>query len=151
MKKTVAVAVSALFLSISMAHAADTDPIAVRKALMDSNGAAAGVSVKMLKGEIPYSPVIAKAAIAAFNATAHAVGDYFPKGSGDGPDTTASPKIWSDMDGFNEKLSKFQADAESAVEASGKAGPADLAAFKTAIMPVLGNCKSCHEDYRVKR
>lgn len=146
--KKVALAVSALFLSISAVHASD-DPIAVRKALMDSNGAAAGVTVKLMKGEIPYDPAIAKAAIAAFHATAEAFGDYFPKGSDTGPDTKASPKVWEDRAGFDGKLSKFQADAMSAVEASGKAGPANLDAFKAAIGPVLQNCKSCHEAYRV--
>ena len=37
----------------------------------------------MLKGEIPYSPVLGKAVIAALDATAAAFGDYFPEGSAD--------------------------------------------------------------------
>ena len=36
------------------------------------------------------------------------------------------------------------------MEAAGEDGPADLAAFKAAVGPVLGNCKSCHESYRVR-
>lgn len=148
--KKIALAASVLLLSIGVANAAD-DPVAVRKALMDSNGAAAGVSVGMIQGKIPYNPAVAKAAITAINATAEAVGSFFPKGSGSGPDTNASPKIWSDWAGFQEKLSKFQADAQDAVEASGKAGPTDLAAFKGAIGPVLQNCKSCHDGYKISR
>nr|WP_306306754.1 cytochrome c [Nitratireductor aquibiodomus] len=41
-------------------------------------------------------------------------------------------------------------DTAAAVEASGKDGPADLAAFQAAIGPVFGNCKSCHENFRVQ-
>jgi cytochrome c556 len=148
--KKFALAVSALLLSMSAVQAAD-DPVAVRKALMASNGAAAGVSGGMLKGEIPYNPVVAKAVIATLNASAKAFGDYFPEGSGMDPATTASPKIWEDMAGFQTALGKFQADAGAAMEASGKSGPTDLEAFKAAVGPVLGNCKSCHESYRVQK
>ncbi|TWG93358.1 cytochrome c556 [Mesorhizobium sp. J18] len=149
MKKLI-FAASALVLSVSLVAAAD-DPIAVRQALMESNAASAGVAAAMLKGEMDYSPVVAKAAINALHATALAFGDYFPEGSETGGDTTASPKIWENMEGFQEAVTKFQTDSAAAAEASGKDGPADLEAFKAAITPVLGNCRGCHEDFRIQR
>ncbi len=148
--KKLALAVSALAFSAAAAFAAD-DPIAARKALMGANGAAAGVSAAMMKGDLDYNPAVAKAAIATFNAVAHSVGAFFPEGSDMGADTTASPKIWEDMAGFETQLAKFQADAAAAMQASGKDGPADLDAFKAAVGPVFGNCKSCHESWRVKK
>jgi len=147
--KRIAIGFSAFVLSAAIASAAD-DPIAVRKALMDGNAAAAGAAGAMIKGELDYSPVVAKAAIAQFRATAMAVGDFFPEGSDKG-DTTAAPAIWENRPAFEEALSKFLADANAAMEASGKEGPADLDAFKAAVVPVLNNCRSCHEDFRIKQ
>lgn len=149
MKKT-AIVLSLLAVSAGVALAAD-DPIATRQALMEANGGAAGLSGGMLKGEMPYSPAAAKAALATFHATSLAFGDYFPDDSKTGGKTTAAPKIWEDAAGFEKALSKFQADAAAGFEAAGEDGPADLASFKAAVMPVLGNCKSCHETYRIKK
>jgi len=131
------------------AFAAD-DPIATRQALMDNNGAAAAAAGAMLKDEIAYSPVAGKAVIMALSATAHAYGSFFPAGSEDAARSAASPKIWEDAAGFQAALDKLGADVEAARQASGKDGPADKAAFAAAVQPVLGNCKTCHESYRLK-
>ena len=84
------------------------------------------------------------------NAAAVTFGDYFPEGSNTG-DTTASPKIWEDAAGFQAALTKFSDATGAAMAAAGKDGPADLDAFKAAMGPVMGNCKSCHEGFRVKK
>jgi len=144
------IAVAVLSLSIGMAYAAD-DPILSRKALMDSNAAAAAMAGAMLKGDMPYNAAAGKSAIAALHATAHAYGAFFPDDSKTGDHTSASPKIWSDRAGFEKALAKFQAATDAAMKASGREGPTDLASFKSAIGPVLGNCKSCHQDYRVSQ
>jgi cytochrome c556 len=94
--------------------------------------------------------VLGKAVIEAFSATAHAYGSFFPEGSTDPARTKASPKIWEDPAGFRAALDKFSADVAAAREAAGKEGPADKAAFAAAVQPVLGNCKSCHEDFRLE-
>ncbi|WP_157015051.1 c-type cytochrome [Mesorhizobium xinjiangense] len=147
--KLLLIPAAVLALSASAVTAAD-DPIAVRQALMQANAGAAGLSGAMLKGELDYNPAVAKAAIATFNAVASSYGHYFPEGSEGNGETTASPKIWEDMAGFQEAVGKFETDAAGAVEASGKDGPADLDTFKAAVGPVLGNCKSCHESFRVQ-
>jgi cytochrome c556 len=147
--KALPVALGILALTALAGHAAE-DPIAARKAIMDSNGAAAAVAAGMLKGQIPYSPVVAKSVFAALNSTAHTFGDYFPEGSEDPAKSSAAPKIWEDRPAFEAALGKFSADIAAAMQASGKDGPADQAAFQAAIEPVLGNCRSCHEDFRLK-
>lgn len=130
------------------AGAAD-DPIATRQALMASMGAAAGLGGGMMKGEIAYSPAAGKAAIATARAVSLSFGDFFPAGSDQG-DTGAAPSVWENPDGFASELAKFAEATAKAAEASGKDGPADVEAFKAAMGPVFGTCKSCHETYRKK-
>jgi cytochrome c556 len=136
-------------LALATTAFAQDDPIAIRQALMSNNGAAAALAGGMLKDEVAYSPVAGKAVIEALSATAHAFGSFFPEGSADPTRSKASPKIWEDAAGFRAALDKFRADVAAAREAAGKDGPADKAAFAAAIQPVLGNCRSCHEGYRL--
>jgi cytochrome c556 len=122
---------------------ATEDVVKTRKALMDSNGAAAGIGAGLVKEEIPFNPATAKAVFTVMRAVAYSYGDYFPEGSGEG-DTKASPKIWEDAAGFQAALTKFQADADAALASNA----ADLDAFKAAFGSVAGNCKSCHDAFR---
>jgi cytochrome c556 len=138
-----------LGLSAAVAFAAD-DPIASRQAIMDANGSAAAVAGGILKGEIAYDPTVGKAVITALNATAHTFDNYFPEGSEDAARSSAAPKIWEDPAAFEAAFAKFSTDVAAAVKASGKDGPPDQAAFQAAIQPVLGNCKTCHETFRLK-
>ncbi len=124
------------------------DPIASRQSLMDANAAATAVYGGVSKGEIAYAPALGKSVIATLAATALTMGDYFPEGSLDPKRSEASPKIWEDMAGFIAQIEKFKTATAAAREASGKAGPADVEAFKAAVGPVLASCKSCHEGYK---
>jgi cytochrome c556 len=126
------------------------DPIAVRQALMDANGGAAAVAGAIMKEEIAYEPVVGKAVILAFSASAHTFGDFFPEGSDDAARSDAAPAIWQDGAGFEAELETFETAVAAAVEASGRNGPADKAAFATAVQPIMKSCGSCHETYRVK-
>ena len=47
-------------------------------------------------------------------------------------------------------MTKFREAAAAANTASGRAGPADKAAFGAAMTPVFQTCQSCHEAFRVK-
>ncbi len=140
-----------LVAALSVPALAAEDPITVRQHLMDSNGASAAVAGGMLKGEIPYSPAVAKAAILSLAATASAFGAFFPEGTLNPAKSEASPKIWEDAAGFQAELAKFTEATAAARQASGRAGPADLDAFKAAIEPVMGSCKSCHQGFRVSK
>ena len=144
-----AITAAALALLATPVAAAD-DPIAVRQALMSSNGAAAGIAGGVMKNELEYNPVIGRSAIATMNAVAMSFGDFFPEGSADPERSAAAPKIWEDMTGFQAALERFQTAAASAAESSGKDGPADAAAFTAAVQPVLETCKNCHETYRLE-
>jgi cytochrome c556 len=146
--KGFALAVSIVAFSASSAMSAD-DPIATRKTLMDANAGAAAVSAAMLKGDLDYNPTVAMSAIMTLRAVAHSYGAFFPEGSDKG-ETKASPKIWEDAAGFQKELAEFREHADAAAKASGEDGPADLAAFKAAITPVFGDCKDCHQNYRLK-
>ncbi len=124
------------------------DAIATRKAIMQANGASAGLAAGMMKQEIPYSPAAGRAVLTSFNATSMAFGDYFPEGSETG-DTKASPEIWSDAAGFMAELEKFQTASAQGAAAAGREGPADLAAFQAAVGPILETCRACHEGYQL--
>lgn len=135
--------------ALSAAAIAAEDPIVARQTLMSSNGASAAVAAGMLKSEIPYDPAVAKSVLSSLAATAAVFGDYFPEGSDDPARSKAKATIWSDRAGFDAELVKFQTSTGSAVEAAGRAGPADLAAFQAAVTPIFDSCKTCHESYQV--
>lgn len=129
-------------LSAGVAHA---DAIADRKALMKANGEAMGVLAKTAKKEMAYDAAAVAAAFKTLNNSTKTIGDLFPKGSETGGETTVSPKLFEDMAGFKTALAKFAADTDAAM----KAAPADLAAFGPVFGQVAGNCKACHEVYRL--
>ena len=61
------------------AFAAD-DPIAVRQALMDNNGAAAALAGGVMKDEVAYSPVVGKAVIQALVGHGACLRQLLPRG-----------------------------------------------------------------------
>jgi cytochrome c556 len=143
--KKLLLAISLFALTVS---AATADPIADRKALMKANGKAAGQLAAIAKGEAPFDAAAVLAALTTLNDDAQKldVATLFPAGSDKG-DTTASPKIWEDMAGFQAKVDKFKTDAAAALAAP----PADVDGVK-ATLGVLGqNCGGCHEAFRVKK
>lgn len=130
----------------TVAFAAD-DPIADRKAMMKSVGAATGASAAMVKGQAPFDARVAMLALRTMNAVALGYAGKFPEGSESGGKTTASPKIWEDSAGFAAAIAKFEADTAAALAAPA----ADVDAFKAQFGAVAANCAACHETYRVKK
>lgn len=143
--RTLILAVSALALAGSAAFA---DPIADRQAIMKANGKAVGAIAPMVKGEKPFDAAIVLDALKTLSDDAQKidVATLFPEGTDQG-DTEASPKIWEDMAGFQEKVEKFRADTAAAVAAA----PADLDALKVEFGKVAANCGGCHETFRIKK
>jgi cytochrome c556 len=122
------------------------DAIAKRKALMKAVGGATKESGQMVKGEIPYDAVKAKAHM---ETIAKSWGDFaaaFPKGTETGGETTAAPKIWQTFADFD---AQGKAMAAAAAKAAGATATVD--SFKAAFGDVTKTCKSCHDDYRVKK
>lgn len=144
MKKFV-IAVCTIALATTAALA---DVIADRKAVMKENGKQVGVLVKMVQGEADFDAAAVMAALTKLNENVQAidVAASFPPGSDKG-DTTASPKIWEDMAGFQAEVDKFKA-----VTAEAAAAPAQsLEALKPQVAAIGQSCSSCHETYRIKK
>ena len=123
------------------------DPIASRQAIMKNVGASMGALGKMSKGALEFDAGTAQFALRVINTASFGAGELFPEGSETGGETEASPKIWSDRAGFNDEIVKFQT-ATSAAVASPPESKEDLGAV---LGQVGGNCKSCHEGFRVKK
>jgi cytochrome c556 len=68
--------------------------------------------------------------------------DLFPPESAEG-DTRAAPEIWSDPEGFAERVAALEeaaAGVQTAVASNGDVGGA--------LRDLGGSCKACHDDYR---
>jgi cytochrome c556 len=138
-----ALAVTLGATALAEAPAVD-DPIAMRQHLMKNAGFAAGLGGAMLKGEAPFDPRVATAALALLKGTAIGIVRMFPEGSMN--DTSkAKPEVFSDRAGFRKAQEKFVVDTSNAVDVK----ITDLDAFKAQFGAVTANCKSCHEAYRV--
>jgi cytochrome c556 len=143
MKRIVlAVAIAALGVTAVVAQG---DPIAARKAMMKSNGQAAGQGAKFMKGEEPFDLAKAQAIFTTYQKAGAEYGKLFPDNSKTGGDTAALPAVWENRADFNAKLAKFGADAKDAA-----AKVKDEASFKAVFPEVQKNCGGCHNTYRKK-
>lgn len=123
------------------------DPIATRQMVMKNNGAAIGTLAKMAKGEEEFNATAANLAVRLLWDSQVGFTALFPAGSETGGDTTASPKIWEDMAGFEAKSAALQE-----VSASLIATPiTDLDGVKAALGKLGPACQGCHETYRIKK
>lgn len=141
---------SALALGAAVAGAAG-DPIKERKDLMKTAGKSAGIVGKMLKGAIEYDAAKAEAAMKALAAVPDKFVKLFPEGSLEDPFSeskySAKEDVWKNNKDFlhdTEELKKYAlAAADAASEGKG--------AFGAAVKKVFGECKECHENFRMKR
>jgi cytochrome c556 len=138
-------AVAAIAIGVT-AVAAQSDPIAARKALMKEQGAQTKTGAGMAKGEAPFDLAKAQAILAGYVETSAKMPDLFPPTSKSGGETTAAPKIWEDMAGFKAGFAKMSTDAKAA-----QSSVKDLDSFKAAFGGLTKNCGGCHETYRVKK
>jgi len=134
-------------LLIASAALAGSDPIKSRQQSMEDTRDAAKVIGGMLKQKQPFDAEAAMAAFKVWKKTATQAGDLFPEGSETGHDTEAKATIWTDRDGFNEKMANFDTQVDAAIAAK----PDSLEALNAAAGPVFKTCKACHEDYRVEK
>ena len=138
-------AVAAIAIGVT-AVAAQSDPIAARKALMKEQGAQTKTGGGMAKGEAPFDLTKAQAIFANYIDTAAKMPELFPPTSKTGGETTAAPKIWEDMAGFKAGFAKLSTEAKAA-----QSSVKDLDSFKAAFGGLTKNCGGCHETYRVKK
>ncbi len=125
------------------------DQVKERKALMKKVGGSIGLTVKMVKGAIPFDAAKAEQALKTMAEAA----DKFPTLFKEGTDMTkvkeseASPKIWENLEDFKKKSEAFKLAALASAEAA-KKGKGPLAGTLKALG---GTCASCHTSYRVKK
>lgn len=141
----VSIILSLLFVS-SLA-VAGSDPIKSRQQLMENTRDAAKVIGGMLKKQQAFDAAAAMESFRTWQKTALEAGDLFPEGSETGHETEAKMTIWTDRDGFNEKMADFGKHVDAAIAAS----PDSLEALNAAAGPVFKACKACHEGYRVEK
>lgn len=122
------------------------DAVKYRKATFVVMAAHTGRMGQMAQGKAPFS-----AKLAADNAEVLATMASLPWNAfGEetmGLDSKAKDEVWTNTAKFKEKAEKFQADTKKLVAAT-KTGKED--AFKAAFTAMAGNCKSCHDDFRIK-
>jgi cytochrome c556 len=141
-----------LILAISTvafaASAANADPIKDRQAIMKERGGLIGGLAKMAKGEVAFDAAAVANALKGLEANEAKVdiAVLFPTGSDQG-DTTASPKIWEDMAGFQAANDKYKA----ALDAAAAAPAQDVAALGAQVGALGKECGACHQTYRVKK
>jgi cytochrome c556 len=126
---------------------ARTDPVKTRENLMKQNGKHAKDVVQMIRGQQPFDAKKVEAAFAPWADTAKQLPGLFPKGSEKGGDNRASPKIWQDKKGFDQKVADF---AKVVADNRGNA-VASLAGLKQAVSAVGKSCDSCHDEYRLSK
>jgi len=142
----IVLAAAAVALAVT-AVAAQSDPIAARKALMKKNGDEAKIVTTMVKGEAPFDAAKVQSAFATFADSAAKAPALFPDNSKTGGDTAALPAIWENKADFDARLAKF---GTAAKDAEGKVK--DLDGLKTTWGSFAkDNCGGCHEKYRLKK
>jgi cytochrome c556 len=138
----VGLAVALLVLAAGLA-AAQSNPIAARKALMKANGQQAKIGAAIAKGDAPFDAEKVQAIFATFVDAAEKAPALFPDNSKTGGKTEALPSIWKNKADFEARLAKFGADAKAA-----QAEAKDLASFKAIWAGLIRkNCTGCHEKY----
>lgn len=145
---------AAAFIAAPLAAVAADDPleaaVKARQGFFTLLGANMGTLAGMAKGEIAYDEAAASRAASNIEAlSGYDASIHFPAGTARGEsmaETEASPKIWSDMEGFGKAFMAMAEAADGAGEAV-KGGRGNLGAR----LQMLGkSCKGCHDDYREK-
>jgi cytochrome c556 len=144
---TATLAVSAYAGSHNLVTADVNDPVTLRINIMQNVGAATGLASGMMKGNIPFDPIAAQAALVTINTAALGLSGLFPAGMEENLRSTAGPAIWTDAAGFKAAIAKFIADSDDAKSFP----PATVEELQVAFAVVGANCKACHKTYRIKR
>jgi len=128
--------------------AADFDAIKARRALMKQDGQNSKLLFDMNQGTVAFDAGKATEAATAVSKLGHTFGTefdkYFPDNSKTG-DTKASPDIWANKDDLKARFASLEADAKAIADAA----PQGADAFKAAFAKLGGDCKGCHEKYKL--
>jgi cytochrome c556 len=140
------IATIALLLVAATSVHSQNDPIAARRAILKGFGDATKAPAAMLKGEAPFDLAKVKMTLQTYSDGVKKLPALFPENSKTGGDTAALPKIWEDKARFESLYAKLGKDADANLVAI-----VDEASFKREFPKQLGDCKTCHDDYRAKK
>lgn len=128
----------------ALAHAEVQNPaVKARMEAMKTIGGNMKIIAQMAKGETAFDATAAGGATAAIADTAAKVPALFEAPETD-PETEAKPAIWEDFDDFTKKAMATEVAARGADTSS-------LDALRVSLGQIGGSCKSCHDDYRIKK
>ena len=102
------------------------------------------VMAAMIQKKRPMDQERFQAAAARLAVLAPLAKETTPVGS-ESDESRALPKIWSDADGYAEKLSAFEQNVAALNQA---VASGDQSAIAPAFKDVAGACKACHKAYR---
>jgi cytochrome c556 len=98
----------------------------------------------MAKKAAPFDAAVVKASATTIADNLKKAQGLFPAGSGGG-ESRAKPEVWTDAAGFEKGMKDGYAAAVALQSVS------DEAAFGPALGALGGNCKSCHDKYRIPK
>ncbi|HXK12685.1 MAG TPA: cytochrome c [Vicinamibacteria bacterium] len=134
-------AVLGIVLGTSLAVVA-ADAFQDRHMAMEEIGDAMKALGAMAKGTTPFKAAAVKSGGTTIADNLKKAATLFPAGSGGG-ESRARPEIWTDAAGFEKTLKDAQAAAVALQSVT------DEAAFRPALGALGGNCKACHDKYRL--
>lgn len=145
--KSIAVAVVLGVGSVS-AYASG-DVVEQRRDHMKTIGKSMGLSVKMVRGAIPYDAAKAAEAMRAMSTASEQFVKLFPEGTDltQKPKSEAKPEIWKNMQDFVAKSNELKTASASAAAAAAQG----KGAFGAAFGAVGKTCGGCHKLYRQKK
>lgn len=148
--KFVLIAFAGVFAAgAAWAHGGATGIVKERMDAMSAIGKNVKSVGQMLKTKPDVDPVLVSTAGEAIaNHAGEALTKLFPEGSLQMP-SEASPKIWTDWDTFSEYANELQTSALVMKSLADKG--ADKKAVGMAFGKVAATCKSCHQEFRVKK
>jgi cytochrome c556 len=118
------------------------DPAHERHEAMEGVGDAMKALGAIAKKEAPFDASVVKAKATLIADNLKKASTLFLPGT-DGGESMAKPEIWTDRETFD----KTMTDAQTAAIAL--AAVTEEAAFRPALGTLGGNCKSCHDKFRI--
>jgi cytochrome c556 len=130
---------------VATARTDASNPIAARHKILKGMGRATKPVVLMLKGEATFNRATVLKTLEIYIDGSKKLPSLFPVPPKPGQKTEALPKIWQNKARFNALYAKLAKDSAAA-----KVSIVDEASLRAHFRSLLGDCKTCHDDFRRK-
>ena len=153
MKKKVLMGAIALAIGagVSLQASAQVKPetlVKQRQAVMTLQGKYFGPIGAMVQGKMPWDAAVVARNAGYLEALSKMPWDGFQPATAEVKDTNAKPEIYKEFEKFRAESQKLETEMAK-LAAAARSG--DQNAVKTAFGEVGKACKSCHDDFQVKR